>query len=79
MVSSLDVPDSPRHLRPLYFLQDGRGAPEGRVGPFPVDHAGEIFGLVGESGCGKSVTALSVLRILPQPAGRIVEGRDPVQ
>ena len=34
---------------------------------------GEIFGLVGESGCGKSLTALSVLRILPQNAH--VEGR----
>ncbi len=31
-------------------------------------------GLVGESGCGKSVTALSVLRLVPSPPGRIVEG-----
>jgi len=31
--------------------------------------------LVGESGCGKSVTALSVLRLIPQPPGRIVGGR----
>ncbi|MFO7707449.1 MAG: ABC transporter ATP-binding protein [Desulfobacterales bacterium] len=37
--------------------------------------AGETFGLVGESGCGKSVTALSVLRLLPKPAGRIAAGR----
>jgi oligopeptide/dipeptide ABC transporter ATP-binding protein len=37
-------------------------------------HAGETFGLVGESGCGKSVTALSILRLLPQPAGRIAAG-----
>ena len=36
---------------------------------------GETFGLVGESGCGKSVTALSILRLLPQPAGRIAAGR----
>lgn len=35
---------------------------------------GETFGLVGESGCGKSVTCLSILRLVPQPAGRIVEG-----
>jgi oligopeptide/dipeptide ABC transporter ATP-binding protein len=38
-------------------------------------HPGETFGLVGESGCGKSVTALSILRLLPKPAGRIAEGR----
>ena len=36
---------------------------------------GEILGLVGESGCGKSVTALSIMRLLPQPAGRIDGGR----
>jgi peptide/nickel transport system ATP-binding protein/oligopeptide transport system ATP-binding protein len=38
-------------------------------------HPGETFGLVGESGCGKSVTALSILRLLPRPAGRIAAGR----
>jgi oligopeptide/dipeptide ABC transporter ATP-binding protein len=36
---------------------------------------GETLGLVGESGCGKSVTALSIMRLLPQPAGRIEAGR----
>jgi len=35
---------------------------------------GETLGVVGESGCGKSVTALSVMRLIPQPPGRIVEG-----
>ena len=35
---------------------------------------GETLGLVGESGCGKSVTALSILRLIPRPPGRIVEG-----
>ncbi|SEQ10646.1 oligopeptide transport system ATP-binding protein [Devosia sp. YR412] len=35
---------------------------------------GEALGLVGESGCGKSVTALSIMGLLPQPAGRIVSG-----
>jgi len=36
---------------------------------------GETLGIVGESGCGKSVTALSIMRLLPQPMGRITDGR----
>ena len=36
---------------------------------------GETLGLVGESGCGKTMTCLSLLRLLPQPAGRIVSGQ----
>jgi oligopeptide/dipeptide ABC transporter ATP-binding protein len=35
----------------------------------------ETFGLVGESGCGKSMTALSIIRLVPKPAGRIVGGQ----
>ncbi len=54
-------------------------APGGRVlravdgVSFTVER-GEILGLVGESGCGKSVTALSILRLVPPP-GRIAGGR----
>jgi len=36
---------------------------------------GETFGLVGESACGKTVTGLSILRLLPEPAGMIVGGK----
>jgi peptide/nickel transport system ATP-binding protein len=36
---------------------------------------GETLAIVGESGCGKSVTSLSILRLIPSPPGRIVDGR----
>ncbi|MFD1178703.1 ABC transporter ATP-binding protein [Paenibacillus puldeungensis] len=36
---------------------------------------GEVLGVVGESGCGKSVTSLSILKLIPQPPGKIVGGR----
>jgi peptide/nickel transport system ATP-binding protein len=36
---------------------------------------GETLGVVGESGCGKTVTALSVLKLIPMPPGRIVAGK----
>ncbi len=35
---------------------------------------GEAIGLVGESGCGKSITSLSIMRLIPQPPGKIVAG-----
>lgn len=40
---------------------------------FPVKR-GRTLGIVGESGCGKSVTALSIMRLLPQPMGKIRSG-----
>src|SRR6516225_11253962 len=36
---------------------------------------GETLGVVGESGCGKTVTALSVLKLIPVPPGRIAAGQ----
>ncbi len=36
---------------------------------------GEILGIVGESGCGKSVSVLSILRLIPEPPGKIAEGK----
>ncbi|MFC1749179.1 dipeptide ABC transporter ATP-binding protein [Pseudomonadota bacterium] len=35
---------------------------------------GETFALLGESGCGKSMTSLSIMQLVPQPAGKIVDG-----
>ena len=37
-------------------------------------HRGETLALVGESGCGKTVTALSILRLLPEPTAKITNG-----
>src|SRR5580700_1582648 len=37
-------------------------------------YPGQTVALVGESGCGKSVTALSILRLIPQPPGKILGG-----
>ncbi len=40
---------------------------------FCID-AGETLGLVGESGCGKTVTGLALLGLVPSPPGRVVSG-----
>lgn len=37
-------------------------------------HKGEVVGIVGESGCGKSVTSLSIMQLVPSPPGKIVGG-----
>jgi oligopeptide/dipeptide ABC transporter ATP-binding protein len=41
---------------------------------FYIDR-GEVLGVVGESGCGKSVTAQSIMRLIPEPPGKIVHGK----
>ena len=63
------------------FGFDKKGNPRDGIKPVQVTDrvsfeicAGEFFALVGESGCGKSVTSMSILRLLPQPSARIVEG-----
>ena len=63
------------------FGFDKKGKPRDGVTPLQVTDRvsfdifpGEFFALVGESGCGKSVTAMSVLRLLPQPSAQIVDG-----
>ena len=40
---------------------------------FDINH-GETLAVLGESGCGKSITALSIMRLVPEPAGKIVAG-----
>ncbi len=71
-------PDSPPLLE-IKDLQTTFATDEGEV---PVVDGvslrvprGATVALVGESGCGKSVTALSIMRLIPQPPGRIARGR----
>ncbi|HUR16133.1 MAG TPA: ABC transporter ATP-binding protein [Candidatus Limnocylindrales bacterium] len=61
-----------RNLSTHFFTQDGVVRAVDDVS-FELGY-GETLGLVGESGCGKSVTALSLTRLVPNPPGRIVAG-----
>lgn len=61
-----------RNLKTHFFTRYGLGKAVDGVS-FSV-HEGETLGLVGESACGKSVTCLSIVRLLQQPPGRIVGG-----
>src|SRR5574341_1597707 len=62
-----------RDLRTYFFTKVGVGRAVDGVS-FDL-HRGETLGLVGESGCGKSMTALSILRLNPRPSSRIVGGQ----
>src|SRR5579864_93252 len=64
----LDVQDLSTHL----FTNKGIIRAVDRVS-FNIGK-GEIFGLVGESGCGKTMTALSIMGLVPNPPGKIVSG-----
>jgi oligopeptide/dipeptide ABC transporter ATP-binding protein len=75
------VRQGPAAAEPVLEIDDLKThffAPEGVVravdGVSYAVHGGETLGVVGESGCGKSVTALSVLRLVASPPGRIVGG-----
>jgi peptide/nickel transport system ATP-binding protein len=61
-----------RDLRTSFFTSDGEVRAVDGV-TFDIEH-GKTMGLVGESGCGKSVTALSVMQLLSKGTGRIVGG-----
>ncbi|MBM4410512.1 MAG: ABC transporter ATP-binding protein [Chloroflexi bacterium] len=60
------------NLKTYFFTDDGVVRAVNGV-TWHLDE-GETLGLVGESGCGKSVTAMSILRLIPNPPGRIVDG-----
>jgi ABC-type dipeptide/oligopeptide/nickel transport system ATPase component len=67
-MSLLEVSD----LRTTFSADEGEFAAVDGVS-FSVE-AGRTLAIVGESGCGKSVTALSIMGLLPKPAGRIASG-----
>ena len=61
-----------RHLTTRFYTEDGVVH---AVNGISYDlHEGETLGIVGESGCGKSVHALSVMRLIPEPPGKIIDG-----
>jgi len=57
----------------VHFRNEDKEVPVVRGISFRVKK-GETLGLVGESGCGKSVTSLSIMRLIPTPPGKIVSG-----
>ena len=84
MSDTLTLPTAqiPAEARKLLEVEDlhvqfvtGHGVVRAVEGVSYFVRPGEIVALVGESGCGKSVSALSILRLLAKPAGRVVKGR----
>ncbi len=61
-----------KNLKTYFFTDEGTVRAVDGVDLY-IDK-GETLGIVGESGCGKSVTALSIMKLIPQPPGKIVEG-----
>lgn len=62
-----------KNLCTYFYTDDGTARSVDNVS-FDVDR-GETLGLVGESGCGKSVSALSIMQLIPNPPGLIVSGQ----
>ncbi|MDP9355071.1 MAG: ATP-binding cassette domain-containing protein, partial [Chloroflexota bacterium] len=60
-------------LKTQFFTQDGvvKAVDDVTFHVMP----GETLGIVGESGCGKSMTGLSIMRLIPNPPGKIVSGQ----
>jgi len=61
-----------KNLKTYFYTDDGVAKAVDDVS-FSLEK-GETLGIVGESGCGKSVTALSIMRLIPEPPGKIAGG-----
>jgi len=61
-----------KNLKTYFYTDDGVAKAVDDVS-FSLDK-GETLGIVGESGCGKSVSALSIMRLIPEPPGKIAGG-----
>src|SRR3954454_22036279 len=61
-----------KNLRTQFFTQDGVVKAVDDVSFYVMP--GETLGVVGESGCGKSMTGLSIMRLIPTPPGNIATG-----
>ena len=81
MTPAPDAPPPPppallrvRDLKTYFVTEQGRGTARA-VDEVSFDlYPGETLGIVGESGCGKTVTSLSILRLVPEPPGHILPG-----
>ncbi|MGK5082628.1 ABC transporter ATP-binding protein [Bdellovibrionota bacterium FG-1] len=62
-----------KNLKTSFFTEDGEVKAVDQIS-FDV-YKGKTLGIVGESGCGKSVTSLSIMRLIPNPPGKIVGGQ----
>src|SRR5271154_4674971 len=62
-----------KNLQTSFFTEDGVVRAVDDVS-FNV-YKGKTLGIVGESGCGKSVTSLSIMRLIPDPPGRVTGGQ----
>lgn len=61
-----------KDLETTFFTDDGNIAAVDHIS-FAI-HEGEVLAIVGESGCGKSVTSLSIMGLVPSPPGKITSG-----
>jgi oligopeptide/dipeptide ABC transporter ATP-binding protein len=63
-----------RDLKTYFVTEHGRGTARAVDGVSFDLYPGETLGIVGESGCGKTVTSLSILRLIPEPPGHVRPG-----